>query len=576
MKKIFTLFLVFFSFLSFIAQKKEQIKDTVKTEIVNVVTKYNPKIANAKKIQKNPTIKLLEKNQKKKLKYTIFPATVASTFIPKSVIVKGIDVGIKELLYKNYIAAGFGNYSAPYYETFLHQNTRFKNEFGLNAKYIASQNNITNSVLNSTFSNFNLGAFYKKQDRFFDWKVSFNSERNSYNWYGLPDIPLNKETIDSIDEKQLHNYFDLVGEFNFEDSYLDWGKIKTSYFTDRFKSNELFVKLETKLKLPLTIINSQLNDISVKSSVEFLKGEFKNGDVGSNRYSITTIDLNPQYKINYKKFILDAGMKFIASLDSKNSANNIFILPNFSIQRPLIKNYLHLNVGFSGDLHSNTYKGFTEKNPYVSPTLFMTQTLEKSNFTIGFNGKIINDLSFQFRTSFKKEEDKPLFIRNVSSYDGTNSSILKGYEYGNSFMVYYDDVKTTSIFSEIEYDYSKEITFSIQGVYNIYTLENSLKAWNLPNIEATFSAKYRNNNWFALSNIFYNSERQDLIYGVTNSSETLQSFVDINVNGGYHFNDKFTLFLKLNNLLNTNYQRFANFNTQGFQALGGVTYKFDF
>jgi hypothetical protein len=206
----------------------------------------------------------------------------------------------------------------------------------------------------------------------------------------------------------------------------------------------------------------------------------------------------------------------------------------------------------------------------------MTQTLEKSNFTIGFNGKIINDLSFQFRTSFKKEEDKPLFIRNDSSYDGTNSSILKGYEYGNSFMVYYDDVKTTSIFSEIEYDYSKEITFSIQGVYNIYKLENSLKAWNLPNIEATFSAKYRNNNWFALSNIFYNSERQDLIYGVTNSSETLQSFVDINVNGGYHFNDKFTLFLKLNNLLNTNYQRFANFNTQGFQALGGVTYKFDF
>ncbi|MDG1697682.1 MAG: hypothetical protein P8H93_02050 [Polaribacter sp.] len=576
MKKVFTLFLIFFSFLSFIAQKKEQIKDTIRTEIVNVITEYNPKIANAKKIQKNPIIKVLEKNKKKKLKYTISPATVVSTFIPKSGVVKGIDVGIKERLYTNYVAAGFGNYSSPYYETFLHQNTRLKNEFGLNTKYIASQNNITNSVLNSTFSNFNLGAFYKKQDRYFDWKVSLNSERNLYNWYGLPDIPLNKETIDSIDEKQLHNYFDLVGEFNFEDSYLDWGKIKTSYFTDRFKSNELFVKLETKLKLPLTIINSQLNDISVKSSVEFLKGKFKNSAVGSNKYSITTIDLNPQYKINYKKFILDAGMKFIASLDSKNNANNIFILPNFSIQRSLIKNHLQLNVGFSGDLYTNTYKGFTEKNPYVSPTLFITQTLEKSNFNIGFNGKIINDLNFQFRTSFITEEDKPLFVRNDSSYDGTNNSILNGYEYGNSFKVYYDDVKTTSIFSEIEYDYSKEITFSVQGVYHIYTPENSLKAWNLPNIEASFSAKYRNHNWFTNSNIFYSSERQDLLYSGTNSSETLQSFVDINVNGGYHFNDKFTLFLKLNNLLNTNYQRFANFNTQGFQALGGFTYKFDF
>ena len=114
MKKVFTLFLIFFSFLSFIAQKKEQIKDTIRTEIVNVITEYNPKIANAKKIQKNPIIKVLEKNKKKKLKYTISPATVVSTFIPKSGVVKGIDVGIKERLYTNYVAAGFGNYSSPY------------------------------------------------------------------------------------------------------------------------------------------------------------------------------------------------------------------------------------------------------------------------------------------------------------------------------------------------------------------------------------------------------------------------------------------------------------------------------
>ena len=32
----------------------------------------------------------------------------------------------------------------------------------------------------------------------------------------------------------------------------------------------------------------------------------------------------------------------------------------------------------------------------------------------------------------------------------------------------------------------------------------------------------------------------------------------------------------INNALNTDYQRFANFNTQGFQILGGITYKFDF
>ena len=64
--------------------------------------------------------------------------------------------------------------------------------------------------------------------------------------------------------------------------------------------------------------------------------------------------------------------------------------------------------------------------------------------------------------------------------------------------------------------------------------------------------------------------------GAFNKIQTLKSFVDINLNGGYHFNNKFSTFLKLNNILNTHYQRFANFDTQGFQVLGGMSYKFDF
>ncbi len=54
----------------FSANAQEKKKDTlVVTEIVNVITRYNPKIADIKKIAKNPINSLLEKNNKKKLKY---------------------------------------------------------------------------------------------------------------------------------------------------------------------------------------------------------------------------------------------------------------------------------------------------------------------------------------------------------------------------------------------------------------------------------------------------------------------------------------------------------------------------
>jgi hypothetical protein len=587
MKKGFTSFLICFVFFSLNAQKKEIAKDTVKTEIVNIITKYNPKIADAKKIRNNPKIKLLKKNEKKKLEYAIFSAPVASTFIPKTGGVKGIDLGIKERIYENYLAAGFGNYTTPYFEAFLHHSTRFKNEFGLHSKYLASLDNIKDTKLNSNFSNFNIGAFYKQEDRYFDWKVSLNSERDIYNWYGLPNKPFSESTIDAIDEEQVYNYFEILGEFNFIDSYIDYGKIKTAYFTDTYKSTELLINFDAKLDFPLTFINPNLNDITVKTSAEFLKGEFKESynDFNPINYSTTTLALNPEYKIKSPNFILKTGVNFILSIDTENDATKGFIIPDLFAQTSIIQNYLNIYGGITGNLNTNTYKDFTDENPYISPALFITQTLEKTNLFVGFNGKINNNLSFNIKANIKSEENKPLFLRNTSKSDGTsniaNGNSLKGYEYGNSFGIYYDDVKTTSVFTEIEYDYSRNLSFGIQGTYNIYDLDNALEAWNLPTIETSFSAKYKKDKWFATSDIFYVSEKKDGLYNNLYPSnisgvDTIDAFVDVNLNGGYHFNDKFSVFLKLNNILNTEYQRFANFNTQGFQVLGGLTYKFDF
>ena len=514
MKKGFTSFLICFVFFSLNAQKKEIAKDTVKTEIVNIITKYNPKIADAKKIRNNPKIKLLKKNEKKKLEYAIFSAPVASTFIPKTGGVKGIDLGVKERIYENYLAAGFGNYTTPYFEAFLHHSTRFKNEFGLHSKYLASLDNIKDTELNSNFSNFNIGAFYKQEDRYFDWKVSLNSERDIYNWYGLPNKPFSESTIDAIDEEQVYNYFEILGEFNFIDSYIDYGKIKTAYFTDTYKSTELLINFDAKLDFPLTFINPNLNDITVKTSAEFLKGEFKESynDFNPINYSTTTLALNPEYKIKSPNFILKTGVNFILSIDTENDATKGFIIPDLFAQTSIIQNYLNIYGGITGNLNTNTYKDFTDENPYISPALFITQTLEKTNLFVGFNGKINNNLSFNIKANIKSEENKPLFLRNTSKSDGTsniaNGNSLKGYEYGNSFGIYYDDVKTTSIFTEIEYDYSINFSFGIQGTYNIYDLDNALEAWNLPTIETSFSAKYKKDKWFATSDIFYVSEKK--------------------------------------------------------------------
>lgn len=588
MKKGFLILFFLVGFLSVNAQKNPNKKiDTVKTEVVEVVTKYNPKIADATKIKKNPTIKLLDKSKKKQLKYNISSVPVASTFIPKSGTVKGVNVGVKERIYNNYIAAGFGNYTSPYFEAYVNSSTRFESEFGLHTKYAASFDNIENTLLNSNFSNLYASLFFKKEERYFDWKINVNAERNEYNWYGLPTTNYTQNTLNSINEKQTYNYFNVTGEIDFIDSYIDKSNISVSYFTDAYSSNEFLINFDTKLDLPLDFISNQLNNLTLHTNLEYLKGQFSFDYTNQNElnYSIFTTKINPEYKTVLGGFSLKLGTKIVGSFDTENDANNFLVYPDIHIQKPIIKEFLNVYAGITGDLKTHTYKSFSEENPYISPTLFITQTSEKNNLFFGLNGVINKDLSFNLSANIKEEEDKPLFVRNNSKSNGTNNTsngfLLKGYEYGNSFNLVYDDVKTTSIFAELEYDFTKRITFATNIQFDNFSMTNQAEAWNLPTMQASLIGKYKSNKWYATSNIFYINERKDLAYNAiypasATSSQTLDSFVDVNLNGGYHFNDKFSVFVKLNNVFNNNYQRFANYNVQGFQALGGVTYKFDF
>jgi hypothetical protein len=593
MKKGFVIFLFLFGFLHLSAQKKNTEKaktakiDTVKTEVVEVETKYNPKIADASKIKKNPTLKLLDKSKKKTLNYNIFSAPVASTFIPKTGVVKDVNVGVKEKLFNNYVAAGFGNYTSPYFEAYLHSSTRFESEFGLYTKYSASIDNIDNTLLDSNFSNFLFNLFFKQEERYFDWKVNLNTERNQYNWYGLPNANFVQNTIDLINENQTYKYVNVLGEIDFLDSYFDKSTLSISNFSDDFNSSEILLNFDTFLDLPLDIIYNQLNNLNLKVGLELLTGKFASDYKNQNElnYSIFTTKINPEYKMVLSGFSLKLGTKIVASFDTENSVNNFLIYPDVHIQKPIIEEFLTIYGGITGDLNTNTYKNFSDQNPYISPTIFMTQTSEKYNAFIGVNGNLNNDISFNAKASLKQEDDKPLFLRNNSKSDGTNTTSngfpLKGYEYGNSFNVVYDDVKTTSIFAELEYDFSQKITFAANFQFDDFSMTNQSEAWNLPTFQTSLISKYKTNNWYATSNIFYVNERKDLLYSATFPSSTnglqlLGSFVDVNLNGGYHFNDKFSAFLKLNNVLNNNYQRFANFDVQGFQALAGITYKFDF
>jgi hypothetical protein len=584
MKKYSFVLILIMSLGQVFSQKKPKKKDSI-VEVINVITSYTPTISDAFKIKKTPKIILSNTTSKKKLSYSIFSAPVASTFVPKSGVVKGIDVGKKERLFDNYLALGFGNYTTPFLEFFLHQNRKFETDYGIYLKYTSSENGVKNTFLNNEFSTLNLGGFYLKEERGFTWKIGGNMYQKQYNWYGLPNISFDNNTINSIAAKQTYGFYEVESEVVFENSYFDNIKGALSLFDDKFGSKEVGFLLKPSLKIPLGFISKSLSELELQTNINYLQGEFEQNYLNNSniKYSFFNLGIHPVYRVNWNKLSIKLGSKIYLTSDIENSLTDILVYPDLEITYPVIPNLINFYAGAGGDLYMNSFQKFSEQNPFVSPTLFLTQTNEQYNLFGGINGTISSNISFNVKASYKSDEDHALFVRNNSKSNGVfnASTSLLGYEYGNSFNVFYDDISTLSIFGEIEIDASKRFSIGATIQTNSYSTTFQQEAWNLPKIEGAIYGKFKNNNWYANANIFFVGSRMDVQYNGTFPStiasiESLDAFTDMNLNGGYHFSDFFSAFIKLNNILGTDYDRYANYNVLGFQVLAGITYKFDF
>jgi len=229
-----------------------------------------------------------------------------------------------------------------------------------------------------------------------------------------------------------------------------------------------------------------------------------------------------------------------------------------------------------------------QENFFVSPTLAFSPTDQKFDIYVGLKGKLANTIGYNIRGSVKNEDNKALFKNNAFDVLNSNTS---GYANGNSFGVVYDNLKTLSFFGEIKADFSKNISFGVNGTLNSYAIKNEKEAWNLPGITLSSFIDYTiNSKWYANAKVFFVGERKDqLVINATNiqpwntlplleknESVSLKSYFDLNAQIGYKHNKRLTFFLKGNNLANQNYQRWLNYKVQGLQVLAGANYKFDF
>jgi hypothetical protein len=235
-------------------------------------------------------------------------------------------------------------------------------------------------------------------------------------------------------------------------------------------------------------------------------------------------------------------------------------------------------AGADGNLEQNSYRDFVNTNPFVSPTLYVVPTDKQYDLFVGLKGKLANSISYNLRGSYVNEKNKALF--NFNSY--SQSSGNEDYAFGNSFGVVYDDLKTMRFFGELNTDFSKNVSFGINGTFSAYTTTFQEEAWNLPAMKLGANLELRiTEKWNAGANLFFVGERKDKQQEITSTTtlseiQTLSSYFDLNLRLGYKYNNRLDGFLKLNNVANQAYEKWLNYPVQGFQLVLGASYKFDF
>ncbi len=563
-----------------------QVKDeNIGSEVVNIVKAYTPTISDAFKVKETPVLEDEDNMQKEEIKYNIFSFPVASTFTPSKGKAAAVDKSEREKIYRNYATLGFGNYATANAELFITENFGRNSYVGGMLRHLSSQGGIKDVVLDDKYYNTSLDVTYGSRERDMSWNVDLGLKNQIYNWYGLPteNIVFTDDQIRAIDSQQSYNTIALGGKLTMDKSFLSEASLQFKRFSDAFGSGE-----NRFLVKPNFDIDVMEQKIKANFIVDYVGGTFEKDFQGADEIKYSHVIFGTKPSILYQQddlsVNLGVGVFYTTGKINGESDGKIFVYPNVKASYRIVGDILVGYAGAEGGLNQNSYAEFVDQNPFVSPTLLVGPTDNKYDVYVGLKGKLANAVAFNVRGSIKNEDYKPLFVSNTYVFGNTNT---EGYTHGNSFEVVYDNVKTASIFGEIKADFSKHVSFGINGTYNNYTTDNQSEAWNLPQLNIGTTLDFDiTDKWYAGANIFFVGERKDRVSVQDISAVfppnfqlqevTLDSYFDLNAHIGYKYNERLTAFLRGNNLANQQYNRWANYPVQGVQVVLGANYKFDF
>ncbi|MCD4771774.1 MAG: TonB-dependent receptor [Bacteroidales bacterium] len=555
---IIKIFIVLFAFIgtqNIVYSQKPQ-----HTEEITIIGSYKPSIQDAYRINSNPIIDNDEQKMPR-LTYKITSTKVNALTTPETLDHERTIREPKQKLYGNYIKLGFGNYKTPYLEFFANTLQSSKFALGVHLKHLSSLGEIKNHPF-STFSNSTSNISGKRFFKHHTLSGEIFYKHDVVHFYNLT-----QNIFDSLGFKEdnIRQRFQLAGlNLGFTSNYFKKGKLNHSfdlnyyYLTDYYSTSEQRRYFKSDINTHFELFNSgDLQKIGIHTEVV----HYTNNDSVNNNIISKIARVRPYIKAEFGQYKLYFRLNTAIKLDSVTKIN---LFPVIKAEVEVIPKTLTAFIGTKGNIYRNDFKTLYEKNPFISSVIPLEYSKNKFEVYGGIMGNIENTVNYSIMISSANIENMPFFVNDTSVADF------------DKFTLVYDTANIIHFNGEISYQSKENLRILFKADYYSFDLNSELEPWYRSQFEASIGV-----NTIVLDKIVLkaalatHSKMYSKTYelGVITTKE-IDGWVDINFGAEYRFSQKFSVFVDLNNVMNSQYKKWDNYPLQKFNFLGGITYSF--
>lgn len=543
-KKVFFFTFSFSLIASLSFAQKQTGNDTLPNKTVVVTSAFKPSLKTTSKINFSAATPLPD-SSKPLLRYDIPEQNLV--FAYQSPALKPLAENIDSLVHwinKNYIKAGYGNFSTPYLAAGASFGDGTNAVVNMHGNYTSSKGQMPFQQFSKTFLE-GIGIFNTLSGNEWQANLSFKTD-NQYQYGYKPDTLLfNKDDL----KQNFTTFGGKIGfrnkkENNFSINYNP--SLGINIFSDNRNGRESTAILEAPVSKEITEIFD-------------LKVNFK-ADVTSYRTDTVSIDNNlfsiaPALGFNTPNVQITAG--FSPTWD--NSA--FVLLPNFKADIKINEEKFILQAGWVEYYNKNTYQGLANFNPWINQPSFLSNTKVREQYA-GFKGSAGHHVTYNARVSYLLMDNQPLFVNDTST--------------GESFNVINESgLKDIRIHGELGYTVQEKFSFIAGATFNQYSgLINNAKAYGLLPVELNAALRWQvMKGLLVKSDLFFWDGNQYLTKDMQSSKTTAAA--DVNAGVEFSILPQLNIWLQFNNLFNNKYERWNQYPVLGTNVLAGVVYSFD-